>query len=686
MKKRSLSIGLLASFAIAAIYCVGFAIPSSLNWGFHFFGFLPVWMFIAFCIVTGLLLFRIEKGYNEGILDIPVNLMLNRPGVFLSIVCAVFIVLATLLRIKVPLLGDSFILLNNYEYTFRGDHVLHLYRSPLAFGYFYFFANLLQKPAFPEILDAFLTGEIILGIGVIICTFYTLTYLIENPRHRLIAFCFVLVLPYMQLFAGYAELYAVGLFFLSLFLLVSVLHLYSRAPFYLLPPVYFLLYLTNYLNILLLPALLYSAVMEYRRGKKWTMPVGLLLCGVIAVLALAIVGFDAGRFFQSRESGHWLSLGVESKDWFEAYGMFSPYHFLDLINLFLHLAPFASIMILFTLVRGTVKEWFNETSGWFISVLPLFFGFVGVVKFDLGFPTDWDVTAPYFYLLNIFAVLVFLRSTSPVNAKTLSLFTVVSLFTSLSWFLLNSTTTPVLDRMKTLQDRRITSPGGMYQSFFHIGMYYHHINQPGKLVEIWKEYTTDYPEDWHGFYNLAHAYNENTVIVDSLTERAYERWITLDPKRTTGKIEYANFLSGRGLMHYQQRKYSQADRQLRKAFEMNPFLSPAYNNLASLLLDQQLPDSALVYCRMAIERNPSYTTAYQNIANAYAQKTELDSALVYYQKALELDPAYIPAYENMSRVYYQKGDMAHAMDALRRAARLGSRGAQSVLNRSGQTW
>jgi len=677
---------LVYSIFVLALCCFGYTLPVSLTWGFHFFGFLPPTVLAVFLFLFFVSLVFIWKDYFGKPFEAISTFMERKPLTFLSVVIGLFFIGAYFLRVKIPLLGDSFVLLNNYEFTFSGDHELYLHRSPLSFFYFYVIASLLKTITYPVLMDAFLAGELLLGAGFIINTFFIVKHLFEETKTRLLVFCFLLTLPYMQLFFGYVELYSVVLFTLSLFVLVSALSLKRKLPFYFVPPAFLLLLSSNYLNIILTPALLFVTFQEFRNGKKWTIPVGFFLCGLLMVGGFAATGFDVQRFFQAAEHSHWLSITRDAGDEFQAYGLFSPYHLIDVFNLFALIGASAMFLFVFSLMNNRLNIIKKEENIFFLSAFVPVLGFIAVVKFDLGFPKDWDVLAPYFFLINLFAVLIFFQSEFLNKTKIVALLTIVSLLTSLPWFLVNANTEATLKRMEALLDSRITSPSGMYQSQFHLSMYYHKHKLLDKQVALWEQYTRNVPNDWRGLKNLAKSYYEGGQSYDSLTTIAFEKWVNTDSLRSDAKIEYANFLSERGLMNYRIGKAEVAEIQFRKAIRLNSELVAAYNNLGILYLDMQLPDSAIVFCRTALTIKPDYVLAYQNMANAFAQKNEFDSAIAYYQQAISLDPKYVNAYENMSRAYYQKGEQSQALALLKQAARMGSVSAQYVLRASGESW
>jgi tetratricopeptide (TPR) repeat protein len=98
-----------------------------------------------------------------------------------------------------------------------------------------------------------------------------------------------------------------------------------------------------------------------------------------------------------------------------------------------------------------------------------------------------------------------------------------------------------------------------------------------------------------------------------------------------------------------------------KAIEIDPTMSDAYNNIASIILSQ---DRALTEEMNKLGMGPEDTKKYDKLK---AEKNEiLREAIPYLQKAVELDSTNINGLKYLKSIYYQLGenDKAKEMDAL----------------------
>ena len=126
-------------FISVKILCIVWVSP--LMWGMNFGSFLPHPAMMIYALISiGLILF-VRFRYIERLVKTCISFMELHPLKFLGISVTIFVVLAHVFRVKAPLLGDSFVLINNFEYTFKGGHELNIIREPLAIAYFYLTTN-----------------------------------------------------------------------------------------------------------------------------------------------------------------------------------------------------------------------------------------------------------------------------------------------------------------------------------------------------------------------------------------------------------------------------------------------------------------------------------------------------------------------------------------------------------------
>ena len=655
MEQHPLRLTILFSLVLVSLYAAGYFFPSALTWGFHFLGFLPSSVFYLYLIIVLTGLFFIMKKDIDGIVAPVSSFMVRKPTLFLFIVIVVAIGCIYLLRVRVPLLGDSFFLVKNYSEASRGVAPLYPRNEPLSTYYFSFFMNLFGVSSYKQFLNVFLLADILLGIGFIICTFIIVQHLFSEKETRFSSFIYLLTIPTVQLFFGYVETYAVVLLAVSLYTLVAVLYLKQKIPFFPLPIIFLVQTLTHYFTLLLFPSLLYLAYLEMknRGGKKVLLSFGTTV-GIILILLIA-VNFEVEKFSAWTPHSHFLSV-VESTNPFEkysqAYTLFSPYHFIDVLNLFILLSPGALFLVFLTLYYRKHVSLRSATSKFFVSAIVPVFMVLFVTKFDLGMSRDWDIFAPYFFLLSLFAVFIFFESGLPNGRKIFSITIIVTIANSLVWFYLNSTTDASIRRYTSLLDKRIVSQGGFYSANLYLSMYYHQIRDLKSPIQLWSDYIDLYPMDNRGYVNVINNLRPAGKSAYEKMIETYERWLKNDPNSPVARNHYVNFCVETGNGYFGEMNLRQAALYYQKAIELDTNNSRAYNNLGSVCAQQE----------------------------NYAQ------AIAFFQKAIDLDSSYAEAYYNLGHVYTEKGESQKGIAYVKRAAQLGNPTAQKLLQALNETW
>lgn len=674
----------IAALALLILHVLGFLHPGALNWGFHSFAFLPSSFGIVAIVIAIAGAIWTWKGNPQLLLSLPGLLLSRRPLLFLGISIILFAAAAALLRVEHPLLGDSFILINNFINTFQGAHRLYIFREPVAIHFFYLVMRLLGTVAYPQILDAFLLAEVFLGSLFILFTFATIRQLVSDPGRQALSFLFILILPFAQLFFGYAEMYAAVLTVLALYLMSGILHLNGKLSFSFLPTVFLLMFFTHYLSGLLIPSLLFLAYREYRRAGIRDVVIGSLVTVIILTIVLWSVDFDPSRLIMRTAHSNILSFS-RTDDGYQAYTLFSIPHLIELGNL---LVLFAPVTCLAALAIATLRRRISTpTSHIFLAIAAIFpFMFFLVAKFDLGLAKDWDIPAPYTLIPALLGItLVFEQQRLNVERSFIFLL-IITLLHSAAWFSINASGSASLSRASMLIDSRVVSTEGRYQSTMHLSMLHFHARNPGPLIALWQSYTREFPADPRGWENLAKSYFERGDKKDPALRQAFERWLELAPSDPDPRAEYSRFLADLGTVYLAEQNPRMAERSFREALSVNPGLAAAHNNLGYLFA--QKPDSAMAihHYEQAISLDPNYALAYKNLADLYLNLNRAGTALKYYEKAVSVKSDYGAALENMSKALYRIGDRDRAIASLKEAAKLGSRTAQSLLFQSGVRW
>ncbi len=674
------------SLALAALHVTGSLYPAGLLWGIHFFAFLPTPFLIVYIVLLLASVLYAARGNVEKRLNRIVRFLEEKTGYFLSLSCLVFAAVAVVFRIQVPLLGDAYTLTNNIENTINGEHPLSLGNEPLSIFFLYGVAKVLVARSFPEIMNAIFVAEILLLCGFVVVVFYSVKLLFpeRGDIRTILAMLFLLALPYMQLFWGYAESYTVVLFMVSVTILVALLHQRGKLPFWIALPVFIVQFCVHYLGAILIPLLGYLAYHEYRKNGRGAILRALLAGAPIVVAMLALVGFNIGRLLPEQTHSHVLPLAGVT-DQFAAYTLFSGYHAIDLLNLFLFMTP--GITLLFFLSRSRLSMIRSSPTSIILLIVAVpFLLFVLTARFDLGMAKDWDVPASYFYVLALLAVLIFLQDGSSVRVRSMCVIIVVTILSSFAFFQVNAIEDAGVRRVQSLMDHRIMPQSGYFQTSFHLSMYYVQRHDIDSLIETWIRYTHEYPDDPRGYAKLVKSYWEYGERSYGAIMETYGKWRQVAPADTAMRNVYANLCLVAGDASAKAGRTEEASARYRKAIELRPSFAASYNNLGILYHTRGAYDQAAAQYRKAIGVDSSYARGYRNLASEYVWQGHPDSALFFFRRAIALDPGYMATYEQMAQAYETLGKPNEALPLFQQAARLGSPSAKQLLTQRGYSW
>lgn len=115
-----------------------------------------------------------------------------------------------------------------------------------------------------------------------------------------------------------------------------------------------------------------------------------------------------------------------------------------------------------------------------------------------------------------------------------------------------------------------------------------------------------------------------------------------------------------------------AEREYRRAIELNPNYAPAHQWLAEHLSAMRRNDEALVEIRRALELDPFSVIMNRIYADILVDGRKYDEAIRQYQKAIDLDPNFPTAHYFLGRAYEAKGMYDDAVKSYTRASELGT--------------
>jgi tetratricopeptide (TPR) repeat protein len=688
MDKRLLHTAQILTAVVLALPVAGYCVPGALTWGIHFLTFLsPLWL-VLYCSAACAGMFLMTRKGAEKLLSRAAALTSEKPFLVLLLLVCLFVAAALLFRVRVPLLGDSFLVLNIFENTAKGLHPLGgLYHSPLSMYFFYFFISLFGSAAYPSALDAFLAGEILLGAGVVAAVFFIVRTVVSDPKVTVPALLLLLCAPFMQVFFGYVEVYAVIVFFFVLFILASVLGLEGKAPFALVAVLFLLMVFAHYLSGMFFPALLYVAVQEYKRRGLGPLAIGVLAAALVACVAMALVGFQLDRFIPRESYSHFLT-PWETHDGYQAYTLFSLLHMVDLLNLLVFLAPGACCLFLLLIWQaGGARPLLASKHAMFFAFCAVpYVLLVFMTKFDLGMAKDWDVAATYVPALSLAALACVGCLPPEVRPRVVSLMAFLTIMTSLPWFGLNATTHENISRIKTLMDGRTVARNGLYQTTFHLSMAALYRKDADEMIRLWDGYVTRFPEDGRGYQKLAKAYLELGAGGTTGAVQTFERWLTLEPENASVRGEYANFCLSAGVTYFNAGDLEHARELYTRALTVSPGMPGAYNNLGLVYAARNDYDSAASMYLNAIHADPAYALAYKNMGSVLIVRGNPGKAVQYLEKAAALSPSSPRVFEQLAAAYLALNDEEKTVGAFRKAAALGSDVARQYLSEKGLSW
>jgi len=654
-ENKTFTYAMAVSVMVIGLNISGYFYPGSLNWGFHFLGFVPPYFLAAYFALSVAIFILLKSGHIGRAATAAAGNMERKPLRFLVYSVAVFIIFALVFRVKASLLGDSFTLIKNMRDYASGISYLAPWHEPLSIYFLYYALTLIGSLDYSSIFTSFFVIEICLGAGFIVTTYWIVRNLFQQPLHRFFSYALLLVLPYMEFYFGYIEVYSVSTLLLALFILLSLLVLNGKTSFNLLPAVWLLLTLSHYVNGILGLSVLYLAFLEYKKTGRVPYAGFGIAAGLLAAV-LAGVGFDLDRLINQSPVSHFLSISGSISifnAYSQAYTIFSFYHMLDLANYFVLMSPFALVLVALWFVRkkrgGRLSSSLNI---WFLAAcLPLLL-YMFVAKLEQGTASDWDVFAAHFYLFNIFAAFVFFRETGEDTSKTFSLILCVSLLNSLVWFHVNSLREPSIIRFQSLWDKRILSHLGNYTHALRLTRYYDSQNDSLSQIDVWEKYSNLYPDDPRGYMNTIQALSEFAPGDFQRKTNTYQRWISTDPGNDSLKTAYASFCVNAG----------------NKYFEGGHL------------------EKAKIYYLLAIGGDSASSRALNNLGSVFAEQGSKDTAIFLFNRALQIYPEYPEANFNIGRAYFDGGDKPRGIQFIRKAARLGNVQAQQFLSNRGDRW
>lgn len=235
-------------------------------------------------------------------------------------------------------------------------------------------------------------------------------------------------------------------------------------------------------------------------------------------------------------------------------------------------------------------------------------------------------------------------------------------------------------KLSGVEETKVTKSGTAdaeaYQAYLK-GRYYWNrrtADNLKKAIEQFKSATDRDPNYALAFVGLADCYAVLTDYAGTPTSetapqaKAYaERALSLD-----GQLAEPH--ATLGYINAQLWQWAEAEKEYKRAIEINPNYPTAYHWYSILLLrDLRRNDEAMAMIKRAHELDPLSSVISVNVSIMYQLQNNHEASIENSLKIIELDPNFSPAYEFMALSYLKLGRNGEAIAAMEKAAELANR-------------
>jgi tetratricopeptide (TPR) repeat protein len=121
---------------------------------------------------------------------------------------------------------------------------------------------------------------------------------------------------------------------------------------------------------------------------------------------------------------------------------------------------------------------------------------------------------------------------------------------------------------------------------------------------------------------------------------------------------------------YYDRDWTKAEREFRRAIELNPNYANGHHWYAEYLSLVGRHEQAIAESERARELDPLSSIINTWVGSRYFFARKYDKAIEQYRNAVEMDPSFVPAHLVLGQAYEQKGMLQEAIAELKRAVSL----------------
>ena len=188
-------------------------------------------------------------------------------------------------------------------------------------------------------------------------------------------------------------------------------------------------------------------------------------------------------------------------------------------------------------------------------------------------------------------------------------------------------------------------------------------NETSRALEQFLKAEEIYPDDPYLQYDLALTYDMKGAL--DKAEYHLKKAIELKP-------DYSDAYNYLGFVYFRQGKVNEAIQVYNKALENLLYLNPqdAHLNLGVAYLSLKQYEKAKAQFEEAIRLVPDFAAAYHSLGKTYEGLGQYDKARTSYEKAVEFNPDYAEAYLSLGKLLYRSGERQKAIECFDKVIRL----------------
>ena len=229
--------------------------------------------------------------------------------------------------------------------------------------------------------------------------------------------------------------------------------------------------------------------------------------------------------------------------------------------------------------------------------------------------------------------------------------------------------------------KQLTVNPEAYQSYLKGRFYWNKRTPPDfkKAIDYFKDAINKDPNYAMAYSGLADSYalftvytNESSSATMPLAKEAALKALALDDRLAEAHASFGQ------VVLYSDYDFKTAEKEYRRAIELNPNYPSAHQWYGEMLSSLKRPDEALNEIRRALELDPLSVIINRIYADILSDARRYDEAIVQYRKTLELDPNFPTAHLFLSRAYQAKGMYDEAIDEYLKSNAMGIRAPMSA--------